>query len=243
MIEIIPAIDIMEGRCVRLTEGKYSEKKTYDASPLDMVKQYSDCGVKRIHVVDLDGARESTAKNLKVLESLASNTKVGIEWGGGISSEAILHSVFDAGASHAIIGSVAALYPAEFSKWLHLFGGERIILGADVRNGAVAIRGWQRSTQLTLDELIGFFQDDGLKNVISTEISKDGKLEGPAFSFYEIIMKKFSSITFTASGGVSCMDDIAKLGELGITRAIVGKAIYEGRISLKDIERWQLQNA
>lgn len=243
MTEIIPAIDIMDGHCVRLTEGDYSARKTYDASPLDMVKQYSDCGVRRIHVVDLDGARESTPKNLSVLEDLASHTDVEIEWGGGISGESYLRSVFSAGASNAIIGSVAALHPADFSQWLRVFGGEKIILGADVRNGAVAIKGWQRSTELTLEDLIGFFLDDGLKHVISTEISHDGKLEGPAFEFYTGIMKLFPNIVFTASGGVSSMADVEKLDMLGIRRVIVGKAIYEGRIQLKEIEKWQLQNA
>lgn len=242
MIEIIPAIDIIDGRCVRLVKGDYSAKKIYDCSPVDMAMQYADCGVRRIHMVDLDGARAQTPKNLKTLEEVASKAGVEIEWGGGISRTPALKSVFDAGATQAIIGSVAAIYPNEFSHWLKDFGGEKILLGSDVKDGVVAVKGWIEKTQLTLNEQISWFIEDGLKYVITTDISRDGLLQGPSFELYTAIMKDFPQIVVTASGGISCMADIEKLSSLGVPKVIVGKAIYEGLISLEDISKWQSQS-
>lgn len=242
MIEIIPAIDIIDGRCVRLVKGDYSAKKIYDCSPVDMAMQYADCGVRRIHMVDLDGARAQTPKNLKTLEEVASKAGVEIEWGGGISRTPALQSVFDAGATQAIIGSVAAIYPNEFSHWLKDFGGEKILLGSDVKDGVVAVKGWIEKTQLTLNEQISWFIEDGLKYVITTDISRDGLLQGPSFELYTAIMKDFPQIVVTASGGISCMADIEKLNSLGVPKVIVGKAIYEGLISLEDISKWQSQS-
>lgn len=242
MIEIIPAIDIIDGRCVRLVKGDYSAKKIYDCSPVDMAMQYADCGVRRIHMVDLDGARAQTPKNLKTLEEVASKAGVEIEWGGGISRTPALKSVFDAGATQAIIGSVAAIYPNEFSHWLKDFGGEKILLGSDVKDGVVAVKGWIEKTQLTLNEQISWFIEDGLKYVITTDISRDGLLQGPSFELYSAIMKDFPQIVVTASGGISCMADIEKLSSLGVPKVIVGKAIYEGLISLEDISKWQSQS-
>lgn len=242
MIEIIPAIDIIDGRCVRLVKGDYSAKKIYDCSPVDMAMQYADCGVRRIHMVDLDGARAQTPKNLKTLEEVASKAGVEIEWGGGISRTPALQSVFDAGATQAIIGSVAAIYPNEFSHWLKDFGGEKILLGSDVKDGVVAVKGWIEKTQLTLNEQISWFIVDGLKYVITTDISRDGLLQGPSFELYTAIMKDFPQIVVTASGGISCMADIEKLSSLGVPKVIVGKAIYEGLISLEDISKWQSQS-
>lgn len=242
MIEIIPAIDIIDGRCVRLVKGDYSAKKIYDCSPVDMAMQYADCGVRRIHMVDLDGARAQTPKNLKTLEEVASKAGVEIEWGGGISRTPALQSVFDAGATQAIIGSVAAIYPNEFSHWLKDFGGEKILLGSDVKDGVVAVKGWIEKTQLTLNEQISWFTEDGLKYVITTDISRDGLLQGPSFELYTAIMKDFPQIVVTASGGISCMADIEKLSSLGVPKVIVGKAIYEGLISLEDISKWQSQS-
>ena len=242
MIEIIPAIDIIDGRCVRLVKGDYSAKKIYDCSPVDMAMQYADCGVRRIHMVDLDGARAQTPKNLKTLEDVASKAGVEIEWGGGISRTPALQSVFDAGATQAIIGSVAAIYPNEFSHWLKDFGGEKILLGSDVKDGVVAVKGWIEKTQLTLNEQISWFIEDGLKYVITTDISRDGLLQGPSFELYTAIMKDFPQIVVTASGGISCMADIEKLSSLGVPKVIVGKAIYEGLISLEDISKWQSQS-
>ena len=242
MIEIIPAIDIIDGRCVRLTKGDFAEKKVYDASPLDMALQYADCGISRIHMVDLDGARRSKPMNLATLEEVASKSGVEIEWGGGVADDSALASIFNAGATQAIIGSVAALRPAEFSRWLHIFGPDRMLLGADVRDGVVAVKGWAQQTGLTLDEQIGWFLEDGLKYVVCTDISRDGLLQGPSFDLYAQLMEDFQSIVFTASGGISCMDDIKELDRIGVPKVVVGKAIYEKRITLEEISKWS-QNA
>lgn len=236
MIQILPAIDIIDGRCVRLTRGDYAQKKVYDASPVDMAARYADCGVTRIHLVDLDGARLSAPANLAVLEQIASRGEVETEWGGGIADETALRNVFDAGATKAIIGSVAALKPALFADWLTRFGADRLILGADVRDGKVAVKGWQESAGLSASALIAGFE--GLQEVICTEISRDGMLGGPAFDLYKSLQTEFPSVAFTASGGISSMDDLRALDAMGMPRAIVGKAIYENRISLEEIKLW-----
>lgn len=243
MTDIVPAIDIIDGRCVRLTQGDYGAKKVYDASPLDMALGYSDCGVRRIHMVDLDGAKASEPRNLKVLEQVANKSGLEIEWGGGIAATDSLGSVFDAGATQAIIGSVAALKPDLFRLWMKTYGPEKILLGSDVRDGVVAVKGWLESTTLTIQDQIGMFLPDGLKYVICTDISRDGMLQGPADSLYQSLMEQFPSIIFTASGGVGSMQDIERLSAIGMPKAIVGKAIYEHRIKLEDIKKWQLQNA
>ena len=240
MIEIIPAIDIIDGRCVRLTKGDFADKKVYDASPLDMAMQYADCGVRRIHMVDLDGARRSKPMNLKTLEEVASKSGVEIEWGGGIADDSALASIFNAGATQAIIGSVAALRPAEFSRWLRIFGPDRMLLGADVRDGVVAVKGWVQQTGLTLNEQISWFLEDGLRYVVCTDISRDGLLQGPSFDLYAELMEEFQSVVFTASGGISGMDDIRELDRIGVPKVVVGKAIYEKRIKLDDIKAWSL---
>ena len=240
MIEIIPAIDIIDGRCVRLTKGDFADKKVYDASPLDMAMQYADCGVRRIHMVDLDGARRSKPMNIKTLEEVASKSGVEIEWGGGIADDSALASVFNAGATQAIVGSVAALRPAEFTRWLKIFGPDRILLGADVRDGVVAVKGWVQQTGLTLYEQISWFLEDGLKYVVCTDISRDGLLKGPSFDLYAELMEEFQSVIFTASGGISGMDDIKELDRIGVPKVVVGKAIYEKRIKLDDIKAWSL---
>ncbi|MBO4916475.1 MAG: 1-(5-phosphoribosyl)-5-[(5-phosphoribosylamino)methylideneamino]imidazole-4-carboxamide isomerase [Bacteroidales bacterium] len=240
MIEIIPAIDIIDGRCVRLTKGDFADKKVYDASPLEMAMQYADCGVRRIHMVDLDGARRSKPMNMKTLEEVASKSGVEIEWGGGIADDSALASVFNAGATQAIVGSVAALRPAEFSRWLKIFGPDRILLGADVRDGVVAVKGWVQQTGLTLYEQISWFLEDGLKFVVCTDISRDGLLKGPSFDLYAELMEEFQSVIFTASGGISGMDDIKELDRIGVPKVVVGKAIYEKRIKLDDIRAWSL---
>lgn len=236
MMQILPAIDIIDGRCVRLTRGDYAQKKVYDASPVDMAARYADCGVTRIHLVDLDGARLSAPANLAVLEQIASRGEVETEWGGGIADETALRNVFDAGATKAIIGSVAALKPALFADWLTRFGVDRLILGADVRDGKVAVKGWQESAGLSASALIAGFE--GLQEVICTEISRDGMLGGPAFDLYKSLQTEFPSVAFTASGGISSMDDLRALDAMGMPRAIVGKAIYENRISLEEIKLW-----
>ena len=243
MTNIIPAIDVIDGKCVRLTKGDYSSKKVYDCSPLDMALQYADLGVSRIHMVDLDGAKAGLPKNLRTLEEVASRTSLEIEWGGGISGSDCLKSAFNAGATQAIVGSVAALEPETFSSWLLQFGGSRILLGSDVKDGVVAVKGWQKQTELRISEQIGWFVEDGLKYVVCTDISRDGMLQGPSFELYGSLQKEFPTVIFTASGGVSSMADIEKLAAIGVPGAIVGKAIYENRIKLEDIKKWQLQNA
>lgn len=242
MIKILPAIDIIDGRCVRLTQGDYGKGKIYDASPVEMAERYADCGVTRIHLVDLDGAKLSSPSNLATLEKIASRCGVETEWGGGISDEKALRSVFDAGASKAIIGSVAALNPDLFRCWLELFGPDRLILGADVKEGKVAVKGWQESASTGIAELLEGFGDAALREVVCTSISRDGMLQGPDFKLYEELQSGFPGLEFTASGGISSMDDIRRLDSAGMPRVIVGKAIYEHRISLEDIRKWS-QNA
>ncbi len=238
--QIIPAIDIIDGRCVRLSQGDYDRRRVYDASPEDMAKRYADCGVWRIHVVDLDGAKSSSPKNLKTLERMAVGASVEIEWGGGIKSEDALRALFDYGADCAIVGSVAAREPELFIEWLLRFGGERMILGVDVRDGRVSVNGWREDLNLGVDDMVGEFLPHGVKQVVCTDISKDGMLQGPSFDLYTDLQRRYDGVDFTVSGGIGSMSDIVRLDELGLRKAIVGKAVYENRITLKDIERWSL---
>lgn len=238
MIEIIPAIDIIGGHCVRLSQGEYGRKKVYDVSPREMASRFADCGVRRIHLVDLDGAKASKPMNIKVLEEVSS-LPVEIEWGGGISSEEALESVFETGATHAIIGSVAAMRPQLFSTWLEKYG-KRMILGADIRDGKVAVKGWSENSGIPIRELLNSF--NGLAEVICTDISKDGMLEGPSFMLYKQLKEEFPQLSLTVSGGISGMDDLRKLDALGLRKVIIGKAIYENRITLEEIRQWS-QNA
>lgn len=225
---------------MRLSQGDYAKTKVYDASPVDMAKRYADCGVRRIHIVDLDGAKASAPKNLKTLEKIAVGAGVEIEWGGGIKSEESLRAIFDYGANYAIIGSVAAQQPLLFGEWLARYGGERMVLGADVREGRVAVNGWQQEMELTIEALVDEFLPMGLKQVICTDISRDGMLEGPSFGLYTDLQQRYDGVDFTVSGGISAMKDIEACDRLGLRKVIVGKAIYENRITLKDIERWLL---
>ncbi len=238
--QIIPAIDIIDGRCVRLSQGDYDRRRVYDASPEDMAKRYADCGVRRIHVVDLDGAKSSSPKNLKTLERMAVGASVEIEWGGGVKSEDALRALFDYGADCAIVGSVAAREPELFIEWLLRFGGERMILGVDVRDGRVSVNGWREDLNLGVDDMVGEFLPHGVKQVVCTDISKDGMLQGPSFDLYTDLQRRYDVVDFTVSGGIGSMSDIVRLDELGLRKAIVGKAVYENRITLKDIERWSL---
>ena len=237
---IIPAIDLMDGRCVRLTQGDYGQKKEYSADPIDMAKQYEDCGVSRLHIVDLDGAKAKMPCNLAVLEKIAGATSLDVEWGGGVKDAGALRSVLDAGAGRIICGSIAVDDRQEFSSWLSSFGPSKIILGADVRDGKVATHGWLKDSGLALEELMGWYVPEGLSQMICTDISKDGMLQGPDFDFYVALKQAWPTVDVTLSGGVSCMADIVKAAELGLHSVIVGKAVYEGRISLKEIESWLL---
>lgn len=240
-MELIPAIDLIDGRCVRLTQGDYADKKVYEQNPVDMAKMYADCGVRRLHVVDLDGAKAKEPCNLRVLEQLATGTSLDIEWGGGIKSTGALRAAINAGANRVICGSVAVDNRELFAEWLQNYGAEHVILGADVRGRNVATHGWLKESQVSIDEIIGWFLPFGLKQLICTDISKDGMLQGPNFPLYVELKENFPTVDTTLSGGISSMQDICKAKELGLHSVIIGKAIYEGRITLKDLELW-LQN-
>ena len=240
-MELIPAIDLIDGRCVRLTQGDYDIKNVYEQNPVDMANMYADCGVRRLHVVDLDGAKAKEPCNLRVLEQLATNTNLDIEWGGGIKSTDALRAALNAGANRVICGSVAVDNRELFADWLQNYGAGHVILGADVRGRNVATHGWLKESQVSIDEIIGWFLPFGLKQLICTDISKDGMLQGPNFPLYVELKDNFPTVDTTLSGGISSMDDIRKAHELGLHSVIIGKAIYEGRITLKDLELW-LQN-
>lgn len=240
MIELIPAIDLIGGHCVRLTKGDYDSKKTYDASPVDMAARFADCGVKRIHIVDLDGAKQSSPANLKTLEAIRSKVGVEIEWGGGIGDSNSLESVFNAGADCAIIGSVAALQPELFAGWLEKYSGDKMILGADSKDGMIAVKGWQENTTLSLTEIIKKFLPNGLTQVICTDISRDGMMLGPSTGVYTWLKGIFPDVIFTVSGGISSMTDIRTLNALKLRRVIIGKAIYEHKITMEEIKEWSL---
>ena len=241
MIRIVPAIDLIGGRCVRLTRGDYEQKKVYDGSPVDVAKSYADAGVERIHLVDLDGAKAGAPCNLATLEAIAGAVSCQLEWGGGIGNSMALESVFSAGATHAIAGSVAALKPELFEQWLEHFGAQ-MILGADIRDGRIAVKGWLEEAPFTIDQLVERFLPLGLRECIVTDISRDGMLQGPSTSLYTRLQSAFPDVTFTVSGGVSSLEDLRALDSFGLKKAIVGKAIYENRITLQDIKLWS-QNA
>ena len=232
MIEIIPAIDIMDGKCVRLSQGDYSRSKIYSDSPLDVAKYFEDCGIAMLHLVDLDGAKSRFPVNQAVLEDIASHTSLKVEFGGGVKDRTALLSVFNAGACRAICGSVACSEPDAFASWLREFGGERIVLGADVKDGSVAVNGWLDKSDASASDLISRFVPEGLLTSIVTEISRDGMLAGPAIALYQELMQKFPEVQVVASGGVGSMADIEALDRAGVQAVIVGKAIYEGKIAL-----------
>lgn len=242
MIEIIPAIDIIDGRCVRLSQGDYAQQTTYEADPVDMVKRYADSGVKRVHVVDLDGAKAAFPANLGLLERMAGVNGVNIEWGGGLKSDEAVRAALDSGATYAIVGSIAATSPDFFAAWLEQFGAERMVLGADVRAGRVAISGWKEELDLSIDDLVKRFLPQGLTQTICTDISRDGMLQGPSFELYTRLQNDYPTVDFTVSGGISSMADILQLDEMNLRKVIVGKAIYEGRIALKEIEQYIAAN-
>ena len=236
MTEIIPAIDIIGGRCVRLTQGDYGKQTTYSQTPVEMVGLYADAGVKRVHLVDLDGAKAGEPRNLDVLREVSAATDLTIEWGGGIKTTGHLHDVLEAGADCAIIGSVAVRDPQLMEEWLRELGGDVIALGADARRGKVAVSGWLEESDLTVSDLVDRFLPFGLKQVIVTDISRDGMLQGPSFDIYTDLAARYPDVIFTVSGGISSDQDILKVDRLGLPRVIVGKAIYEGRIPLSRIK-------
>lgn len=233
MIEMIPATDLIGGRCVRLTQGDYTSRKTYYRDPLEAALRFEEAGARRLHMVDLDGAKAAEPQNLAVLERIAAKTSLEVQYGGGIKSRAALRSVFDAGAHRAVCGSVAVREPELFARWIAEFGPERLILGADVRDGVVAIQGWTERSERTAPELIETFLPAGLRQVVCTDISRDGMLCGPAVALYADLQRRFPQVEITVSGGVSSPDDIARLEREGLRSVIVGKALYEGRITLE----------
>ena len=235
MIEIIPAIDIIDGKCVRLSQGDFARKKIYRENPLEVAREFESFGIKRLHIVDLDGAKSGTVTNLKVLEEIARQTALTIDFGGGIKTEADLESVFSAGASIAGIGSVAVKNAEEFFSWLERYGGDKILLGADVRDGKLAIDGWQTKTDLEILPFLKNYAARGVSQAFVTDISRDGLLQGSANRLYENILEHLPHLRLIASGGVSSIEDIAELEKIGCAGVIVGKAIYEGKIKLEEL--------
>lgn len=234
---IIPAIDIISGECVRLSKGDYDTKKVYSKSPVDVAKAYSDLGFKRLHVVDLDGARSSAPKNLRILEKMVSATSLDIQYGGGVKTEVSLRSVLDAGASRVICGTVAVTSPDLFVGWLEHFGSQRVILGADFRGDFVAVSGWEKQTDLRLDTIVENFYTRGLRQMIATDISKDGMLCGLDYQRYYKLNELFPDLKITISGGISSINDIERIDRSKIDSVIVGKAIYEGRVIIEELSK------
>lgn len=239
-MEIIPAIDIIDGKCVRLTHGDYNRKKIYNERPLEVAKEFEDAGLKRVHLVDLDGAKEGVVKNWKVLEMITSKTSLLVDFGGGIKTEKDVRIVFDSGAALATVGSIAVKDEILFSTWLENFGADKFMLGADVKNEKIAVSGWTEQTEIWVYDLIQKYFDKGLDQVFCTDISKDGAMEGPSVELYKNIVEKFPDLYFIASGGVSSLDDLFKLDAIGCQGVIIGKAIYEGRILLSDLKAFCL---
>jgi phosphoribosylformimino-5-aminoimidazole carboxamide ribotide isomerase len=234
-IEIIPAIDILGGKCVRLSQGDYARQTVYNADPLEVAKMFEDAGIRRLHLVDLDGAREKHIVNYSVLERISMKTRLVIDFGGGLKSEDDLRIAFDCGAAMITGGSIAVKDRNLFLSWLKKYGPEKIILGADVKEGKIAVSGWQEESKEEMIPFIQSFADEGIHKVISTDISKDGMLTGPSFTLYSEILNHFPDLFLIASGGISSIEDIQKLAEMGVPGIITGKAILEGKITLKEI--------
>ncbi len=237
-IELIPAIDIINGQCVRLTKGDYDQKTVY-GNPLDMAQEFERIGYERLHVVDLDGAKSKHIVNSNVLQSLASETKLTIDFGGGIKTDEDIETAFNSGAQMVTIGSIAVTNPERFMGWLEKYGSDRIILGADVHNGRISINGWKEDSSEDLLPFLKKYIDAGVSQVLCTEISKDGTLAGPAIDLYKRVMEAYPELHLIASGGVSSMDDIKALDAAGIPAVVFGKAIYEGKINLQELWDWQ----
>ncbi len=238
MIEIIPAIDIIDGKCVRLTQGDYGKQKTYSDNPLEVAKLFEGYGVRRLHVVDLDGAKSSHVVNLRVLEQIASHTDLVIDFGGGIKSENDLTLSFNAGASMLTIGSLAVKNPDLVKGWLKDYGAERFVIGADVKDEKISINGWKEEGEDTLYPFLERYTSEGVVNVLCTDISRDGMLQGPSLTLYENILKRFPELHLIASGGVGGVDDIRKLNEMGVPAVVFGKAFYEGLIRIEQLKEF-----
>lgn len=240
MIEIIPAIDIIDNKCVRLSKGDYSTQKTYHSDPVAQAQQFEAHGIKRLHLVDLEGAKMKHIVNYKTLERIATKTNLIIDFGGGIKSEEDVHIAFESGAEMITGGSIAVQDPTLFTSWIEKYGAERMILGADARDRKISTMGWKESSELEIIDFIQSWTDKGITKVISTDIDKDGMLDGPSFDLYKEIKAHQPDLFLVASGGISNMNDILQLDQDGIDATIVGKAIYEGKISLKTLENYIL---
>lgn len=238
-IELIPAIDIINGQCVRLTKGDYNQKTVYNDSPSLVAHEFEKIGFKRLHVVDLDGAKSKHIVNSQALHQITSETHLQVDFGGGIKTDADIETAFANGAKMVTVGSIAVTNPDLFISWMEKYGAERMILGADVRNGKISINGWKEDSTEDLLPFLQKYIDAGVRNVLCTEISKDGTLQGPAIELYSQVMEAYPQLHLIASGGVSCMADIQALDQAGIPAVVFGKAIYEGKINLKELWDWQ----
>lgn len=236
-MRIIPAIDLIEGKCVRLSKGDYATKKIYNENPLEVAKSFEDHGIEYLHLVDLDGAKSNHIVNHKVLETIASKTRLIIDFGGGLKSDDDLKIIFESGANQVTGGSIAVKQPAVFESWIQRYGPEKIILGADVKDKYIATNGWLETSDQSLFDFVKHYLSKGISHVICTDISKDGMLEGPSFDLYKNLLSKFK-IKLIASGGISEFEELPKLLAMGCDGAIIGKAIYENRISLKQLEQF-----
>lgn len=237
-MQIIPAIDIIDGKCVRLTEGDYAQKTIYNEDPLEVAKAFEAAGIQRLHLVDLDGAKAGAVKNWKVLENIALNTNLVIDFGGGIKTNDDVVLVFERGATLATIGSIAVANPALFLSWVDIYGAERFFLGADVKDNCIAVNGWMQTSNIAIDSFISDYLAQGISNIFCTDVSKDGRLEGPSTALYQSLIQLFPNLNLVASGGVSSLQDLETLKAIGCAGAIVGKAIYENRISLESLQQF-----
>ena len=242
MIEIIPAIDIIDGKLVRLTKGDYETKKEYSQDPLETARQFEDIGITRLHVVDLDGAKGGHIVNHKVLERIAQGTNLTVDFGGGIKSDDDVRIAFESGAQMITGGSIAVRRPQLFLSWLEQYGADRIILGADIKEGCIAVQGWLESSDARWQTFLSSYVERGVRKVISTDISRDGMLSGPSIELYKDMMNEFPDLYVIASGGVSCMQDVIQLQQSGVPAVIMGKAIYEGRITMKELSQFISNN-
>ena len=238
MIELIPAIDIIDGKCVRLSQGDYDTKKIYNENPLEVAKEFEAHGIRRLHVVDLDGAKSKHVVNYRTLEMIATRTSLVIDFGGGIKTDEDMRIAFENGAQMVTLGSVAVKNPDLFKKWLGQYGAKKIILGADAKNKRIAVSGWMEESSRELIPFLRDYTKEGIYKVLCTDISKDGMLQGPSIELYKEIMQEFPEMHLIASGGVSCLQDIIALEEAGIPAVVFGKALYEGRITMKDLIRF-----
>ncbi len=239
MIELIPAVDIIDGKLVRLTKGDYDTKKEYSQDPLETARQFEDIGIKRLHIVDLDGAKGGHIVNYKVLEEIATGTNLIIDFGGGIKSDDDVRVAFESGAHMITGGSIAVKRPQLFLAWLEKYGADRVILGADIKDGRIAIQGWLEESDARWQTFLESYTARGVRKVISTDISRDGMMSGPSTELYKDMMQEFPELYVIASGGVSCMQDVLQLEAANVPAVIMGKAIYEGRITFQELENYQ----